>query len=71
MPQRGTRVFYLVCGSIDVLQRKCARFTLNLGPMSHIGTGEYETLSWLPFSKRVSYFSLVHVFKIRIRFVLG
>ena len=54
-----------LCGSMDVLQRKCARFTLNLGPMSHIGTGEFKVLSWLPFSKRVSYFSLVHVFKIR------
>ena len=52
-------------GTIDVLQRKCARFTLDLGPMSHIGDNEFKALSWLPFTKRVSYFSLAHVFKIK------
>ena len=54
-----------LCGTIDILQRKCARFSLNLGHMSHIGADEFKKLSWLPFSKRVSYYSLVRVFKIR------
>ena len=49
--------------SLNVLQRKCARFSLGHGPRSHIGNSELSSLHWLPFSQRVSYFSLVHAYK--------
>ena len=52
-------------GSLDTFQRKCARFVLNLGPRSHIGSDEFSALSWLPFSRRVMFFNLVHTFKVR------
>ena len=51
--------------NIDVFVRKCARFVLDHGYRSHIGDAEYGYLSWLPFSKRVSYFSLIHLFKVK------
>ena len=51
--------------SLNVLQRKCARFSLGLDSRSHIGTEELLTLNWLSFPQRVSYFSLVHAFKAR------
>ena len=51
--------------SLNVLQRKCARFVLHLPPRSHIGPYELSGLSWLPFPKRVAYFSLVHAFKVK------
>ena len=51
--------------SLNVLQRKCARFCLNLSPRSHIGNDEFSMLGWLPFSKRVSFFNLIHAYKVR------
>ena len=47
---------------LNVLQRKCARFSLDLGPRSHIGVNEFETLSWLPFPRRIAYSNLIHAF---------
>ena len=52
-------------GRLDVIQRKCARFALEAGPRSHIGGTEFGVLKWLPFPKRVLYFTLVHTYKIR------
>lgn len=49
----------------NVIQRKCARFVLDFQPRSHIGEREFHFLNWLPFPKRVLYFSLLHAFKIR------
>ena len=51
--------------SLSVFKRKCVRFTLGLGPRAHVGDHEYKYLSWMPFSKRVTYFNLVHAYKIR------
>ena len=49
--------------SLNVLQRKCARFSLGLDSRSHIGKEEFVALNWLSFPQRVTYFSLVHAFK--------
>ena len=51
--------------NLNILQRKCARFTLNLNSRAHIGDKELLALDWLPFPHRVSYFSLVHAYKAR------
>ena len=51
--------------SLNVLQRKCARFSLGLDSRSQIGKEELLTLNWLSFPQRVSYISLVHAFKVR------
>ena len=58
----------ITCGlrdSLNVLQRKCTRFTLNLEPRDHVGDEEFCSLSWLPFPKRIKYFHLVHTYKVR------
>ena len=52
--------------SLNVLQRKCIRFTLNLGPRDHVGIEDYCSLSWLTFPTRVKYFHLVHAYKVRL-----
>ena len=54
-----------LCESLNVFQRKCARFALFLPHRGHIGPKELTSLSWLPFPKRVKYFNLVHTFKVR------
>ena len=51
--------------SLNVFQRKCARFALFLSHRSHIGPEHFANLSWLPFPKRVKYFNLVHTFKVK------
>ena len=51
--------------SLSVFKRKCVRFTLGLGPRAHVGDQEYKNLSWMPFTKRVTYFNLVHAYKIK------
>ena len=51
--------------SLSVFKRKCVRFTLGYGPRSHVGEHEFRNLSWMPFSKRVTYFNLLHAYKIR------
>ena len=50
---------------LNVVQRKCARFSLGLGPRSHIGNSEFHSLSWLPFPRRIAFSNLVHTFKVR------
>ena len=51
--------------SLNVIQRKCARICLNLHPRHHVGNDEFRRLSWLPFPQRVSFFNLIHAFKVR------
>ena len=51
--------------SLNVFQRKCARFALFLPHRGHIGPKELIGLSWLPFPCRVKYFNIVHTFKIK------
>ena len=50
--------------SLSVFKRKCVRFTLKLGPRAHVGDSEFRSLSWMSFAKRISYFNLVHAFKV-------
>lgn len=38
---------------LQVTQNKLIRFVLNLDPRSHIGHEEFNSLNWLPVSKRV------------------
>ena len=60
--------FSLSCHSqerLNVIQRKCARFVLNLSSRSHIGDAELSSLSWLSFPRRVAFFSLVHAYKVK------
>ena len=59
----------LTCGlrdSLNTFQRKCQRFTLDLGPRDHVGNEEFCSLAGLTFPKRVKYFNLVHAFKVRM-----
>ena len=51
--------------SLNVFQRKCARFALFLPHRSHIGPDHFAALTWLPFPKRVKYFNLVHTYKVK------
>ena len=50
---------------LNVFQRKCVRFVLDYSPRSHIGNAEYGSISWLSFPKRVSYFNLIHIYKVK------
>ena len=52
-------------GKLDVIQRKLVRFTNNFGYREHVGDAEIKALTWLPFPTRISFFQLVHVFKIK------
>ena len=51
--------------ALNVFQRKCVRFTLNLGPRDHVGNHEFYPLKWLPFPTRVKYFNVIYAFKVR------
>jgi hypothetical protein len=46
------------------VQRKIVRFISNKPLRSHAGQQEFTSLGWLPLGSRVSYFRLLHVFKI-------
>lgn len=35
-----------------------------MGPRDHVGVAEIGSINWLSFPKRVSFFKLMHVFKI-------
>jgi hypothetical protein len=50
---------------LDVVQRKLARYTLGFGPRDHVGDSKFSGLSWLPFPKRVTFFRMSHISKIR------
>ena len=52
-------------GDLAILQRKLVRFILSMGPREHVGDCEIASLGWLQFSKRVDYFKLMHVFKVK------
>ena len=51
---------------LDVVQRKMARFVLGVGPRTHIGLGNLRELGWLTIRDRVRYFSLLHVFRVKM-----
>ena len=50
---------------LDVLQRKMLRFVFGFDNRHHIGPSDFLSLSWLSFSDRVSYFQLIHLFKVK------
>ena len=51
--------------SLATLQRKMVRYVGGMGPREHVADDEICSLGWLPFQKRVEFFALVHVFKIK------
>ena len=50
---------------LDVLQRKMFRFIKGLGPRDHVDRSHLRDLSWLCIPDRVSYFKMMHLFRIR------
>ena len=42
------------------------RFVGDMGPRDHVADGEILSLGWLPFYKRVEFFVLMHVKKVRL-----
>ena len=49
---------------LQIMQNKCIRFILDLGPRSHIGSKEFKLANMLPVQDRVRQLKLTHVFKI-------
>ena len=50
---------------LDVLQRKMVRLVRGMNFRDHVSLVELCSLSWLSIPHRVSYFKLLHVFKVR------
>ena len=50
---------------LEVIQRKMVRFVNGWHPRSHVGLPEIIAVGWLSFPKRVSFFKLCHLFKIK------
>ena len=50
---------------LATLQRKMVRFVKGMGPREHVADNEICSLGWLPFQKRVEFFILMHVFKVK------
>ena len=50
---------------LQTAQNKLIRFVLNLDQMIRVGPEHFETLNWLPVTKRVDQIILCHVFKIK------
>ena len=50
---------------MDVIQRKMVRFVNGMNFRDHVGNKELFDLSWLSIPDRVTFFRLIHVFKIR------
>ena len=50
---------------LEVIQRKMVRFVNGWEPRSHVGLPEIIAVGWLFFPKRVSFFKLCHLFKIK------
>ena len=50
---------------LDVLQRKMIRFIFSMDFRQHVDYGDLRKLSWLSIPDRVSYFKLIHIFRIR------
>ena len=50
---------------LDVLQRKMVRFVLGMDFRQHVSLSELRSLKWLSIPDRVSYFKILHLFKVR------
>ena len=53
------------------MQRKMVRFTYGMDFRAHVGNKELASLSWLTIPDRVTFFRVVHIFKIRHKFAPG
>ena len=53
-------------GRLDIIQRKMVRFVNAWRPRDHVGEREINSVGWLFFPKRVSFFKLCHLFKVRL-----
>ena len=54
----------LLKNRLQVTQNKIIRFVLKIDPRSHVGANEFNSIGWLPVSRRVDQIILNHVFKI-------
>ena len=50
---------------LDVFQRKMVRFVNGFDSRHHVGPRDLIALSWLTMRDRVTYFKLIHLFKIK------
>ena len=50
---------------LDVIQRKMVRFIYGMEIMAHVDLSNLYDLSWLSVPDRVTYFKLLHIFRIR------
>ena len=50
---------------LDVVQRKMVRFIYSMDLRQHVGLKDLRKLSWLSIPDRVTYFKLLHIFRIR------
>ena len=50
---------------LQVTQNKIIQFVLNMDSWAHVGFDVFESLGWLPVSKRVDQIILNHVFKVK------
>ena len=50
---------------IDAFQRKMVRFVFGYDNRHHVGLSEFKSLQWLLIPDRVTYFKLIHLFKVR------
>ena len=53
-------------GRFDIIQRKMVRYINGWGPREHIGEPEINATGWLLFPKRVSFFKMCHIFKVKL-----
>ena len=51
---------------LEVIQRKMVRYVNGWHPRSHVGLPEITAVGWLFIPKRVSFFKLCHLFKVKI-----
>ena len=51
---------------LDIIQRKMVRYIKGWHPRSHVDVQEISEVGWLTFPKRVSYFKLCHLFKVKM-----
>ena len=50
---------------LDVIQKKMVQFVQGMDIRDHVGAMDLRHLSWLSIPDRVSFFKLIHLFKIR------
>ena len=50
---------------LDIVQRKMVRFVFGMDFREHVSLADFHRLKWLSIPDRVSYFKLLHLFKIR------